>query len=128
MKRLDWDVDDFLYCLEVPPIIKDDGLEFHYEVEKTGLKLYLVVIPHCNAVSLTLFHDRATTPLISFWLSVKDGVSYAKDKRGEHLVFRGCKIVQDEYSHDFSTPSQHNEDFDLTIELFMKPQIRLNFA
>ena len=128
MTGLEWDENDFLYCLEVNPIVEDDGLEFHYEVEKNGLVVSVSVIPYRSSVAFSLSQEGEEVPITSFSLLVSGGVSYEKDKRGEHLVFSQCMFVTDPYDDE---PLQQIENrsntFDLTVELFIKPHIRIKF-
>lgn len=129
MSRLEWDENDFLYCLEVSPVVEDSGVEFHYEVKQSGLALSVVVIPHRSIVSISLFQEESAVPITSFCLLIKDKVSYRKDKRGEHLLFDSCMFVTNIYDDE---PLRHVEalekNFELMVELFIKPQIRIVFS
>ncbi len=127
---LDWDENDFLHCLEVQPVVEDDGLEFHYRVQKNGLALAVTVIPHCNSVIFSLSQEGNELPTLSFCLLVMGGVSYHKDKRGEHLRFSKCMIVNEPYSYygeELEEAKNEKHTFNLTAELFIKPHIRIKF-
>lgn len=123
MKFLDWDSLDFLYCLEVEPVLEDNGLEWHYEAQKNGLVLSVIVVPHCYAVFFSVTQQDQPIPLFSFWLQVAQDITRGKDKRGEYLSFNRCKMISDAYGGD-----EENANCDLTLELFVKPAVRLNFV
>lgn len=92
MPFFEWDVTDFISCLEVVPEVDGDDISHSFVVEKNGMRLLLTVYQYDGDIHFSLYRDGVTPPVFSMKLVECQGARYVNDKRGEYLEFApaGC--------------------------------------
>ncbi len=118
MPELVWDETDFATCLEVLPTIDEYGTEFHYIVEKNGLKLELSVYPLCGDIYVTVYRLGVDRPVIDFHMLNCSATRYVDDERGEFLEFAPAQVFGNRFQKDFVIP--------VGLQLSVKPSISIS--
>ncbi len=83
MPFFEWDVTDFISCLEVVPEVDEDDISHSFVVEKNGMRLLLTVYQYDGDIHFSLYRDGVTPPVFSMKLVECQGARYVNDKRGE---------------------------------------------
>jgi hypothetical protein len=127
MPELKWDETDFLDCLEVFPAIEEGGTFYTYEVMKNDLVLTVSVSPLDSCVFLSLRQCSDAKPNINYGFVVRDGIVQERKNGDDYLEFRACFFTRlwawevDATEEEFKTKPGR------TIQVSIKPQIRIEF-
>lgn len=127
MSQLKWNEPDFIECLGVLPEVDDYETGHHFKVEKDGLILNLSIWQYDSLFEISLFQPEKNVPFINFHLYVRDEIKFINDKRGYYLSFRDCAFVSSEYPLSSINFTNDERFKNLTMELSIEPQIRINF-
>ena len=92
-----WDVADFISCLEVVPKVEEYDISHSFIVEKHGMRLLLKVRQYDSDVYFSLYRDGIALPVFDMKLTECQGARYINDKRGEYLEFAPSKCFGTRY-------------------------------
>lgn len=130
MPELDWDLTEFVEVLEVLPQSEEYGTEHRFCVGKDGMRLEVSVWPHESVVSIDLYREGISHPVISHALFVRGSAERVKDRGGEYLRLRDSVVAPSRFSYlDFEEGLHDTESTPcgLTVRLAVNPQIRVEY-
>ena len=117
MPKFNWDVTDFISCLEVLPEVEEYEVSHSFVVEKHGMRLLLKVEQDAGDVYFNLYQDGVELPVFSMKLRECQGARYINDKRGEYLEFAPSKC--------FGTRYDGYDVIPYGVRLYVKPSISI---
>jgi hypothetical protein len=117
MPQLSWNEADFAACLEVLPVIEEDGISYLYRVIRDGMRLELTVYPYASDIYVDFFREGAEGAVFEMKLIECSGTRYVNDERGECLEFAPAKVFGNRYDGISSIP--HG------VRLSVKPSISI---
>lgn len=97
MLGFNWDVTDFIACLEVEPFVEEYEVCHVFEVEKDGIRILLSVYQYEGDVCFTLYRDGVENPVFNMTLTDCEGARYVNERGIEFLEFAPSKCFGSRY-------------------------------
>ncbi len=104
MPALAWNPVDVLDILEVVPIEGEYGTSYVYQVDRHGIRLEFAVYPLEGDISVKIYCDQQSEPVINLQLLECQALRVVQDKRGQYIELAGPKAFSGRYDESSAAP------------------------